>query len=118
MSLGDNIIPHIRDCKISKEIWDVLKSLYETSNTKRISFLKAKLLSIKMEANESITNFISHVKELSDNLGNTREKVSNTNLVTIKLNGLVQEYQGFVSSLSAREKPPIFDELIAILLQE
>jgi len=71
-----------------------------------------------MEANESIRNFISCVKELSDKLGDIGEKVSNTNLVTITLNSLVQEYQVFVSSISAREKPPIFDELIGILLQE
>jgi hypothetical protein len=32
MSIKDNIIPHIRDCKNSKETWDVLKGLYKTSN--------------------------------------------------------------------------------------
>lgn len=68
MSIKDNIIPHIGDCKTSKETWDVLKSLYETSNTSLILFLKTKILLIKMEANESIRNFISHVKELSNNL--------------------------------------------------
>jgi hypothetical protein len=31
MSVKDNIIPHIRDCKTSKETWDVLKGLFETS---------------------------------------------------------------------------------------
>jgi len=44
--------------------------------------------------------------------------VSNTDLLTVTLNGLVQDYQIFVSSLSAREEPPIFDELTGILLQE
>jgi len=117
MSIKENIIPHIRDCKASKETWGVLKSLYETSNTNRI-FLKTKLLSIKMEANESISNFISRVKELSDKLGDIGEKVFNTNLVTITLNGLVHDYQIFISSLSAREKPHVFDELTYILLQE
>jgi hypothetical protein len=118
MSVKDNIIPHIRDCKTSKETWDMLKGLYETTNTNRILFLKTKLLSLKMEANENISNFISRVKDLSDKLGDIGEKVSNTDLVTITLNGLVQDYQIFVSSLSAREKPPTFDELTGILLQE
>ena len=118
MSVKDNIIPHIRDCKTSKETWDTLKGLYETTNTNRILFLKTKLLSLKIEANESISNFISRVKYLSDKLGDIGEKVSNTDLVTIILNGLVQDYQIFVSSLAAREKPPSFDELTRILLQE
>ena len=71
-----------------------------------------------MEADENISNFISRVKDLSDKLGDIGEKVSNTDLVTIILNGLVQDYQIFVSSLAAREKLPKFDELTEILLQE
>eukprot|EP00253_Pinus_taeda_P029672 PITA_29672 len=118
MTVKDNIIPHIRDCKTSKETLDVFKVLYETTNTNQIFFLKTKLLSIKMEANASISNFISCVKELRDKLGDIGGKVSNTNLVTITLNGLVQHYQNFVSSLSTIEKPHIFYELIGILVQE
>ena len=33
MFVKDNIIPHIRDCKTSKEMWDILKGLYQTANT-------------------------------------------------------------------------------------
>ena len=42
MSVNDNIIPHIRDCKTSKETWEVLKDLYETSNSNQILFFKNK----------------------------------------------------------------------------
>ena len=66
MSVKDNIIPHIRDCKTSKEIWEILKGLYETTNSNRILFLKTKILSIKMEANENITTYVSRIKDLSD----------------------------------------------------
>jgi hypothetical protein len=118
MSVKDNIIPHIRDCKTSKEMWDVLKGLYETSNANQILFLKTKLLSIKMEANESISNFVSRIKDLSDKLGDIGEKVSSSDLVTITLKGLVQDYKVFISALSARQTPPTFDELAGILLQE
>jgi hypothetical protein len=76
MSVTDNIIPRIRDCKTSKETWDVLKGLYETTNANQILFLKTKILSIKMEANESISNFISRIKDLSGKLDDIGEKVS------------------------------------------
>ena len=107
MSVKDNIIHHIRDCKTSKEMWDVLKGLYETSNANQILFLKTRLLSIKMEANESIGNFVSIMKYLSDILGDIGEKVSSSDLVTISLKGLVQYYKVFMSALSARQTPPI-----------
>ena len=55
MSVKDNIILHIRDCKTSKDTWNKLKGLYETLGSNKILFVKTKLLSIKMEVNESIT---------------------------------------------------------------
>ena len=36
MSLKDNIIPHIRNSKTSKDTWDKLKGLYETYDSNRI----------------------------------------------------------------------------------
>ncbi len=75
----------------------MLKGLYETTNTNWILFLKTKFLSLKVEANENISNFISNVKYLRDKLGDIGEKVSSTDLVAITLNGLVQDYQIFVS---------------------
>jgi len=78
----------------------MLKGLYETTNTSQILFLKTKILSLKMEANENISNLISRVKDLSDKLGDIGEKVSSTDLVTITLNGFVQDYQICVKSFS------------------
>lgn len=80
--------------------------------------MKIELLSIKMEANQSISNFISRIKYLSDKLGDIGEKVSSIDLVTITLKGLVQDYEDFISTLSARPKSPTFDELTRVLLQE
>jgi hypothetical protein len=34
MSIKDNIIPHIRECKMSQETWEVLKGLYEMDQYK------------------------------------------------------------------------------------
>jgi hypothetical protein len=58
MYVKDNIIPLIRDAKTSKETWKALKDMYETNNTNHILFLKSKLLSIKMDINEYVSNFL------------------------------------------------------------
>jgi hypothetical protein len=44
--------------------------------------------------------------------------VSDTDLVTITMNGMTDEYQMFITGLNAREKAPVFEELIGILMQE
>ena len=38
MSVKDNITPHIRNSKTSKDTWDKLKGLYETCDSNRILF--------------------------------------------------------------------------------
>jgi hypothetical protein len=78
ISVKDNIIPHIRECKTSHETWETLKGLYETTNTNPVLFFKSKLLSIKMEENENINNFISRIKDLRDKLGDIGEKIYST----------------------------------------
>jgi hypothetical protein len=118
MSVKDSIIPHIRDATTSAATWTTLKALYETSNTNRILFLKTKLLGIKMDGNESVSSFLGRIKEVKDKLVNIGETVSNTDLVTITLNGMLEDYHMFITGLTAREKPPTFEELTGILLQE
>ena len=118
MSVKDIIIPHIREAKTSAKTRAVLKDLYETSNTNHILFLKTKLLGIKMDGNESVSSFLGFIKEVKDKLGNIGEKFSSTDIVTITLNGMLEDYQMFITGLAAREKPPTFEELTGILLQE
>jgi hypothetical protein len=55
---------------------------------------------------------------VKDKLVNIGETVSNIDLVTITLNGMLEDYHMFIIGLAAREKPPTFEELAGILLQE
>ena len=71
-----------------------------------------------MDGSESVSSFLGCVKEVKDNLGNIGETISSTDLVTITLNGMLEDYQMFITGLAAREKPPTFEELTGILLQE
>ena len=99
MFVKDNIIPHIRDYKTSKETWEILKYLYETTNSNRIMFLKTKLQSMKMEAHDNIATYVSRIKDLCDQLSAIGDKVSNSDMVTITLKGLIRYYHVFISSI-------------------
>lgn len=76
---------------MSTETWDTLKGWYETFNTSQFLLIKTKFLSIKMEEKEDASTFLSRIKELKDNLVDVSEKVSNIDLVTITLNGMLEE---------------------------
>ena len=73
---------------------------------------------MKMEAHENITTYVSRIKDLCDQLSAIGDKVSNSDMVTITLKGLIRNYHVFISSLGGRAKPPTFNELTGILLQE
>lgn len=118
MSVKDNIIPYIRDYQTSDEILKKLKELYEVDNANRKLYLKSKLFSIKMEENENMSSFISRIKDLQQKLADIKEEIQDPDLVAVTLNGLLDEYQMFVTGLAAREKAPKFDELAGILIQE
>ena len=55
---------------------------------------------------------------MKDGFGDIREKVSDSDLVTITLNGMRDEFQMFITGLVTREKAPTFEDLTGILLQE
>ena len=108
MSIKENIILHVKECKRSHETWETLKGLYETTNTNHVLFLKSKLLSIKMEENENIINFLSRIKDLKYEPGDTGENIASTDLVTVTLNGMLDEYQMFITGHASRERAPTF----------
>ena len=66
MSVKDCIIPHIKEYKSASEIWGILKDLYELRNTNRLLFLKGKILSLKMDENETFASFIASIKDLKN----------------------------------------------------
>ena len=92
MSMKDSIIPHIRDCKTSTDTWKTPNDLYKIKNTNQIIFLKSKLLSIKMVTNDFVNAFVARIKELKGKLGDIGETISSTDLVTITLNGMLEDY--------------------------
>ena len=96
----------------------VLKDLYEIRNTNRLLFLKSKTLSMKMEENEIVSSFISWIKDLKIKLEDFNEIAVDADLVTITMNGMIDDYQMFITGISAREKIPKFEELTGILMQE
>jgi hypothetical protein len=118
MSMKENIVPHIKGCKTSIETWEILKCLYEITNTHTVIFLKCKFLSIKMKENENVNNILSRIKELKDKLHHIGENISSKYLVIEMLTGMLEEYKLFIIGLVDREKYLVFDEMEGIILQE
>lgn len=103
---------------MANDIWTIFLKMYEIKNTSTTLYLKKKILSINMEENESLSSFVSRIKEVKDELIDIVENVSNGDLVMITMNDMMEDYQMFIMGLNAREKPHSFEEITKILLQE
>jgi hypothetical protein len=94
--MKDDLIPHLVEKKIAKEMWDALKNLYEAKNENRKMALKEKLHNTKMGKGESVSSYITRVAEVKDELAAVGEVISNSELVRIALKGFTKEWEVFV----------------------
>ena len=108
------IIPHIRSCKIVKDAWDTLTTLYQASNEARIAYLRKQLESEHMNEGDSMDSFLTKIKHEPD------EIIPNSSLVQTFLNGRLDSYQSFASTLRLMMKGNDLssEELVFVLLQE
>ena len=58
---------------------------------------------------ENITTYVSRIKDLCDKLSAIGDKVSNFDMVTITLKGLIKNYHVVISSLGGRANLPTFN---------
>ena len=94
---------------------------FESVNTTRMLFLKKQLHAFKKDASETITAYITCLKDLMDQLLSVEEYVSDVDMVSIAMNGLTvneanSPWSQLVTSLMLRETTPCFEELSALLL--
>eukprot|EP00253_Pinus_taeda_P003693 PITA_03693 len=71
-----------------------------------------------MDEREPATAFVARIKDVKDGLGAIGVAVADEDLVAIKMNGMRDDFQTFITGVSAREKARTFDDLTTILQQE
>jgi hypothetical protein len=87
----DHLIPHLDQKKTTKEMWDVVKNLYEAKNENQRMALKDKLHDTKMGKGESVSSYLTRVAQVKDELVAIGEVISDSELVRIALKGFTKE---------------------------
>jgi hypothetical protein len=80
-SVRDHLLPHITTLKITYEMYDALKKMFERNNTNKDLALKHKIQNIKMTKVETISTFFMRISfmrisEIRDQLGAIRETIT------------------------------------------
>jgi hypothetical protein len=66
VNLRSSLVVHARSCKTAKDLWDNLKSLYESLSMSRRMLLRNKLNACRMAEGESVSSYIDRIKEIRD----------------------------------------------------
>jgi hypothetical protein len=116
--MKDHLIPKISSIKTTKYMFDALNTFLECKNTNRAISLKHQLQNIKMTKEDIIATFFMKIVEIRDKLGTIGEIILDKELVMITLNGLPNNLDPFIQSISRRSKFPEFDRLWADCTQD
>ncbi|GJW90145.1 nucleotide-binding alpha-beta plait domain-containing protein [Tanacetum coccineum] len=70
---------------------------------------------IKMHGDETPDAYLNRAQEYADALATISEPVKDKDLVMLVVSGLHEEYNGFKTTITARQSPTAFSELHALL---
>jgi hypothetical protein len=75
-SVRDHLLPHISTLKTTYEMYDALKKMFESNNTKKALTLKHQPQNIKMKKDDTIATFFMRISEIRYQLGAIGETIT------------------------------------------
>ena len=109
------VISMLGNVRTSKQAWNVLNKAFASKTRARVMHLKESL-SRSMKGSKSVTEFLTSIKTLGDELAIINSPVDDMDLVMHTLNGLEVEYKEVSAALRTREIPVTFHELYEMLI--
>ena len=84
-------------------MFKALVDLFQSDNMNRKMILRNKLISIYMSRSNNVTNYFMRITQTHDQLAAVGEKVDETKLVNVALNGFTKSWEPFVKGICAWE---------------
>lgn len=117
--LEDSQVIHIRNCKTAREAWQTLKSQYEKPTLTNKVFLLKRLCRMTLAENADMSNHISTIVNLIDQLTALGENIAENLQVALLLCSLPESYENLVTALEGRADDDLTMELVkSKLIQE
>ena len=116
-TLSSSLIPHIKHCNTTKEMWNTLEKIFSNVSSARKMQLKEKLQNVKMDRNMTIMDYVGKIRKIVDDLALIDCMVDDDDIVRVCLKGMPSNFNIFKTSIYVVGIPS-FDVLIPKLLQE
>lgn len=103
-------MPLLASSPTSRESWVRAARLYTNKSRSRIMYLKGRL-HLLSKGTKTVSEYLQHIKCLSDELALINDPLADDNLILYSLNGLGPEFNDITAAVHARENPISFEEL-------
>ena len=101
------MVGRIIEYKTTREIWGALNKVYQSPSIATMLRLNSQLQKIKKEG-ITFSKYLECIKEVFDKYSAMGELLSYRDKLMYTLNGLTEEYDGFVTSIYNRSNKPSF----------
>ncbi|XP_042982037.1 uncharacterized protein LOC122311522 isoform X1 [Carya illinoinensis] len=114
-TLSDNLIAQVVGYSTSRQVWSALDKLFASQSQSRIIQLRYQLATLS-KGSSSVSEYFRKVKHLSDTMCAAGIILSPAEFVSYLLAGLSNDYDAFVTTVTARIEPLSPEELYGLLL--
>jgi hypothetical protein len=103
-SMTQEVMGQAATCDTPQEVWSLLEQTYASQSHARTINTRIALATTRKD-DMSISEYITKMKSLTDEMASAKKKVDDEELVSYILAGLDEEYNPVVSALLARVEP-------------
>jgi hypothetical protein len=114
----DHLIPHLSGKTTARDMWEALKSLFQSKNENHKMVLREKLRDTKMTGSDMVTTYLTQIRQVRDELAAVGETMIDSELVRMTLKGFMKEWTSFIKGIMARENLPDWSRLWDDFIQE
>ncbi|XP_043721134.1 uncharacterized protein LOC122668661 [Telopea speciosissima] len=115
-SLSDEAMSLAVGRATSKELWDALHAAYSNASTPRILSINAALQQLVQKPDETVTQFLSRAKALSDDLSAAGKPLPPEDLYLHIFYALLAEFQPLVPTIMDRQEPISYTDMYGLLV--
>jgi hypothetical protein len=105
-----HLIPHMSEKKLAKDMFVALSNVFQKRNTNRIMVLRDNIKDTKMTKLDTVTNYLTNITPVCDQLAVFVEVVSNDKLVRTSQNCFSKPWAPLIKGIVPRDKLPYFDK--------
>lgn len=98
LTVNENVLVHIINCKTAKEMWEKLHEVYENKNKTSKHMLQKQWFVLGKDPKDDVATHITKIKDLAHRLIALRDQIPDSMIVTKVLMTLSTQYQHFVTA--------------------